>query len=225
MKKIIGILKILIFIFTFFITITKLFALKVYWASAIGNFDYLNKLSITNEQKIEIIKIWPKYMGYLNLLSFSFGLIVVSLIIYNYLSDSMKFKFITYFSFSSMGLLTIFTSLISNKKGFLINIIIGSLIFIIGIILYFLDQYSETTTYYKKKNKSKIVSILLTVIFPGLGHLYLDNKQKGILLSIICLILFITSIKFEILSFLFLPLYVYAIVSIIGTYSFSNDET
>jgi hypothetical protein len=61
--------------------------------------------------------------------------------------------------------------------------------------------------------KKKSISILLSIIIPGLGHIYIHKAKKGFALIVLFIFLFLMSNKINFLSIPALLIYIYSIIS------------
>ncbi|MEK4125327.1 MULTISPECIES: sugar ABC transporter permease [Lysinibacillus] len=60
--------------------------------------------------------------------------------------------------------------------------------------------------------KKSWIAGLFSLIFPGLGHFYLEKFTKGLLLVGLQILFYIVSQKFELVAFALLLTWIYAIV-------------
>lgn len=60
--------------------------------------------------------------------------------------------------------------------------------------------------------KSKVLTLILAFLFPGLGHIYIMSFKKGIVLIFISVFIIILSRFNEIMTFLQLPLIVFSVI-------------
>ncbi|MBU5228099.1 hypothetical protein KQI36_15815 [Clostridium senegalense] len=69
------------------------------------------------------------------------------------------------------------------------------------------------------KNKNKAIMIILSLLMPGLGNLYIGDKKKGSILLAVSLITTAVSDKYKIITGLFIIYYIYAILTCLSTYN------
>lgn len=68
-------------------------------------------------------------------------------------------------------------------------------------------------------NKSKSLMLILTILFPGLGNLYIGDKNRGITLLVVSIVTMVLSSWIEFLSIFFIVIYIHAITSCFSTYN------
>lgn len=133
-KRIIKIFSIISVILSILVTLIRFFAIQGYIAAITRNFSYLDKLSISENEKNLIMQNSMPINGFLNLVLLALGLLIIITLIINNKNYNNRSKFIIpYILMISYGVIEIINILITTPVDYT-SILGGGLFIFLGSI-------------------------------------------------------------------------------------------
>lgn len=72
--------------------------------------------------------------------------------------------------------------------------------------------------------KNKGITLLLSIIFPGLGHLYIRHYKKGLFILIISMVILVLTNSYGVVAFLHFPVIIYSIIDSLALVNQINED-